>query len=227
MGLSAVAQRRRAFTLWRSNTMTRCGRYSAAIGLCGMLAVGALADSQTFDFKDPKRVNTVYFLADSTVEPIMGLGSGVSGQITFDPADAAATTGELSVATDTLHTQNEKMTEALLGDDWLDAATHPAITFKITSVKEAKKVRDDVFELTAVGEFSCKGTTKELTVPIKAAYVKDGLSKRLRGRQGDILVLRADFTILRKDFGIKPDMGNDVVAEEIQIRASIAGAAAK
>lgn len=200
---------------------------AAAFGVCGALAVSAAADSQAFDFRDPKGVNSVAFLADSTLEPIMGLASGVSGTIAFDPADPKATTGEIEVATATMHTQNPKMTEALLGEDWLNAASHPAITFKITSIKDAKKVKDDIYELTAVGDFLCKGNTKEITVPIKAALIRDGLSKRMRGANGDLLVLRAEFVIQRKDFDIKPDMGPDVVAEDVHVRVSIAGGAAK
>ena len=200
---------------------------SAAIGFCGAFAVAALADSQKFDFKDPKGVNAVAFFADSTVEPIMGLASGVSGEINFDPADPKATTGEIAIETATMHTQNPQMTEAMLGEDWLNAGSNPSISFKITSIKDAKKGKGDVYELTAVGDFQCKGNTKEITVPIKAAYIKDGISKRMRGQKGDLLVVRADFVIKRKDFDIKAEMDGMVVAEDIHIRASIAGGAAK
>jgi hypothetical protein len=42
--------------------------------------------------------------------------------------------------------------------------------------------------------------------------------------QGDLLVLRADFRILRSDFGINPKAPDDKVANEIDLTLSLAGA---
>ena len=76
-----------------------------------------------------------------------------------------------------------------------------------------------------VGDFECKGVTKEMVVPIKITYLRGQLKKRMRRGKGDLLVLRSAFTIKRSDFGIKPDMGPDTVAEDIEVRVSIVGAA--
>ena len=83
----------------------------------------------------------------------------------------------------------------------------PEITFTFKSASKVKKVDDSTQEFEAVGEFSCNGVTKELTVPVRATYQKDRLGDRLRGKKGDILVLRTNFSIKRSDFKIKPDAG--------------------
>jgi polyisoprenoid-binding protein YceI len=76
------------------------------------------------------------------------------------------------------------------------------------------------------GDFSLKGVTKELTIPVTFTYLPDMLGKRSNGSvQGDLLVLRSTFTINRSEFGIKPEQNTDKVAEEIEIRLAIAGAA--
>jgi hypothetical protein len=43
--------------------------------------------------------------------------------------------------------------------------------------------------------------------------------------EGDLLVLRSSFTINRSVYGIKPGQNMDKVAEEIELRLAIAGAA--
>jgi hypothetical protein len=42
--------------------------------------------------------------------------------------------------------------------------------------------------------------------------------------QGDLLVIRANFTIKRSDFGIHPKAPEDKVADTIELTLSIAGA---
>jgi hypothetical protein len=52
------------------------------------------------------------------------------------------------------------------------------------------------------------------------------LGKRSNGAmEGDLLVLRSSFTINRSVYGIKPGQNSDKVAEEIELRLAIAGAA--
>ena len=54
------------------------------------LNLAVLAAPLTFDFKDPKSVNNVVFKTDAPLESINGTATGVSGTVTFDPADPAA-----------------------------------------------------------------------------------------------------------------------------------------
>lgn len=195
--------------------------------IAGMLAVVSAAPlsaaSLKFDFQDPKGVNSVSFLLDSEVEPIRGFSGGVRGELTFDPAAPDKTGGKLIVAAESLRTPNAEMDKALHGPDWLDVSVNPEISFEIKKIASAKKSGDNRYELKAVGDFSCKGITKELTITIHATYLKGAASKRMRGAEGDLLVTRADFKINRSDFDIKKGFPGVVVAEEIQISAQIVG----
>lgn len=196
--------------------------FGTAIWMLAM-TTAACAAALEFDFKDPKGVNTVYFVLDSELEPIMGLASGLSGRVTFDPDDPRKTRGEIRIDAKTLHTQNKGMTDTLHGQDWLDVATHPTISFTFKNVKDSTSA-GATHTMTVVGDLSCKGVTKEITVPVRATYQKGRLGDRQQGASGDLLVLRSEFTINRSDFGIKPGMPGAVVAEEIQVRVSIVGA---
>lgn len=185
------------------------------------------AAGQEFDFKDPKGVNAISFVLDSMLEPIMGVASGITGKVSFDPASATSLAGSFELAASSLHIENADMKKATHGSDWLDVAKYPKITFKIKQVKDAKTVEPNVFDLTVVADLTCKDVIKEVTVPVRASYLAGKLGERMRGAEGDLLVLRSQFKIKRADYNIKPSMGGQVVAEDIEIRVSIAGGAKK
>jgi len=192
--------------------------------LGALVTVGSVQAAGTeFDFKDPKGVNSISFTLDSLLEPFTGVASGIAGKVTFDPADPKATKGNISVETKSLHLENKGMKRALHGPDWLDVAKNPKIEFAIKNVTDYKSSGDNVFDLTVVGDLTCKGVTKELTVPVKVTYLAGKLGERSNKLSGDLLVVRANFAMKRKDFGIKPDMADKVVAEEIQLQVSIVG----
>jgi polyisoprenoid-binding protein YceI len=205
----------------------RAGRACLA-GFVGALLSGpALAEPAEFDFKDPKGVNSMAFTLDSLLEPFTGTAAGITGKVKFDPANPQATAGTITVETKSLYLDNKGMKETMHGPDWLDAQKNPKIEFTVKKVTEAKKIGDDVFDMTVVGDMTCKGVTKEITVPVKATYLPGKLSERSGKMNGDLLILRSSFTLKRKDFGIKPDAGDKVVAEDIQVRVAIAGHNAK
>lgn len=194
--------------------------------IASLLAIGlasvALAAPQTFDFKDPKGVNNVQFLLDAPLEPISGSASGISGTVNFDPANPAATKGKIVVDAKSLFVPNAMMKDHMHGKDWVDVANNQEIVFE---AKELKNVKTTGNETTAdaVGTFSLKGVTKDITVPVKLTYLKDMLGKRMPNAKGDLLVVRANFSIKRTDFGINPTAPVDKVADKIDLTLSIAG----
>jgi polyisoprenoid-binding protein YceI len=186
----------------------------------------ALAAPQTFDFKDPKGVNNAGFKLDAPLEAINGNASGVSGTVTFDPANPGATKGKIVVATGSLMLPNPMQKQHMLSDKWLDAAKYPEISFE---AKEFKNVQTagDATTADVTGTFTLKGVSKELTVPVKLTYLKDKLGDRLPNQKGDLLVIRASFNIKRGDFNINPGQFEDKVANTIELNLSIAGASPK
>ena len=190
------------------------------------LASATWAAPETFDFKDPKNVNVAVFKLDAPLEAINGSANGVSGTVTFDPENPAATKGKIVVTSESLTVPNPMMKGHLQSDKWLDVAKHPEITFE---AKELKSVKTDGNATTAdaVGTFTLKGVAKELTVPVKLTYLKDKLQARVPNLKGDLLVLRASFPIKRSDFNIMPGQAEEKVSDTIELTLSIAGAAAK
>ena len=194
----------------------------ASVIMVGLASV-ALAAPQTFDFKDPKGVNNVQFLLDAPLEPISGSASGISGTVTFDPANPGATKGKIVVDAKSLFVPNAMMKDHMHGKDWMDVPTNKEITFETKELKNVKTT-GDVTTADAVGTFTLKGVTKDITVPVKLTYLKDQLGKRMQNAKGDLLVIRANFSVKRTDYGINPKAPEDKVADKIDLTLSIAGA---
>lgn len=189
-----------------------------------MLATGALAAPQSFDFKDPKGVNNAVFKLDAPLESINGTANGVSGTITFDPTDPASLKGRIVISASSLHVPNPMMKEHMHGATWMDVAAHKEIIFEATKVANVKTTGTDT-TADVTGTLTLRGVSKEMTVPVRFTYLQDKLGARSNGQmQGDLLVVRSSFTIKRADYGINPKAPADKVAEEIQLVLSLAGA---
>jgi len=187
------------------------------------LSSAVSAAPQTFDFKDPKGVNNAVFKLDAPLEAINGSANGISGSVTFDQANPAATRGRIVVAASSLNVPNPMMKEHLQGNQWLDVQVNKEITFEAKSLGNVKTDGDNTTADVA-GTLTIKGVAKEVTVPVKFSYLKDKLGQRVPNLKGDLLVIRANFAIKRSDFGINPKAPSDKVADTIDLTLSIAGA---
>lgn len=191
------------------------------------VSLGAFAlQADSFDFKDPKGVNNVSFVLDAPLESISGTGNGITGTVEFDAKHPEKTSGEIVLATESLMVANSMMRDHMLGGHWMDVETYPTITF---TAEELKDVKEDGTTITgtAVGTLTVKGTSKEMEVPVKLNYLPGKLGARNNGMEGDLLVLRATFTILRDEFGINPGQNEDKVANEVELKLNVAGYHAK
>ena len=192
--------------------------------IAGWLLSGHVSAGEIeFDFKDPKGVNSVTFVLDSLLEPFMGVATGISGKVKFDPAKPKSLSGKIVIDVTKVQCANSGMTKAMQGEDWIDVAKYPTVEFSLTSVTRVAKLDDKTAIMTVVGNMKCKGVTQKIEVALKSTYLPDRMQHRMRGAKGDLLVLRSTFTISRKAFGIKPNMGPDVVADDIEVRVSIVG----
>jgi len=196
-----------------------------AIALVAFAGAG-LAAPETFDFKDPKGVNNAGFRVDAPLEAVNGNANGISGTVTFDSENPAATQGKIIVASASLMVPNSMQQHHLHSDMWLDVAKYPEITFESKAFKNVK-TEGNVTTAEVVGNFTLKGVSKELTVPVKLTYLKDKLGARVPKMKGDLLVIRSNFSIKRSDFNIQPHQMEDKVSDDIDLTLSIAGAAAK
>ena len=205
--------------------MNTIQRFVIAV-VAGVTTAGLLAAPLKFDFKDPKGVNNIQFRIDAPLESTSGQGTGITGEVAFDPTAPAATTGRIVLATASLTVGNSMMKEHLQGPMWLDAVKFPEIVFEAKSlagsVTTGATTKADV-----TGVLTLHGVAKEITVPVTLTYLAGKLGDRFGKHEmkGDLLVLRANFAVNRSDFGIMPGKMTDKVAERIDLSLSLAGAA--
>jgi polyisoprenoid-binding protein YceI len=183
-----------------------------------------LGAPQSFDFKDPKGVNNVVFRTDAPLESINGTATGVSGAVLFDPAEPGSLKGKIVVEAASLRVPNNMMLGHLQSDKWLDVAKYPDITFETTSVENVK-TSGNVTTADVSGTMTLHGVSNKVMVPVKMTLLKDKLHDRFPQLQGDLLVLRATFTIKRGDYGINKGTFEDKVSDDIQLTLALAGQA--
>jgi polyisoprenoid-binding protein YceI len=200
-------------------------KHAVILGASLLITAAGFAAPESFDFKDPKGVNNVLFKLDATLEAINGSASGISGTVVFDPSDPAKLHGKIVIATSSLQVPNPLMKEHLHSATWMDVAHHPEISFEAKGAKNVK-TNGDIATADVTGTLNIKGVTREITVPVKLTFLKDKLGARTNGQMnGDLLVIRSNFSIKRSDFEINPSAPEDHVSNTIELTLSIAGAA--
>lgn len=181
------------------------------------------AKPEIFNFQDPKGVNHATFNLDAPLESISGSASGVSGTVSFDPQALENLSGEIIIDARSLIVPNDSMQRHLHGTQWLNTEKHQKISFLVSEVSKVI-FSENKIKLQITGIFSLKGVRKEIIVPVELVYLPEKLSERSNGKmEGDLLVIRSQFSINRSEFSIKPSQNLDKVSELIDIRLAIAG----
>jgi polyisoprenoid-binding protein YceI len=182
----------------------------------------AYREATAFTFKDPKGVNVIRFTLDGRLEQLSGWTSGVSGDMTFDPADPTSLKGKVVVDAATMEMSHTNMTGHMKSELWLDVAKHPTITFESKKVANVKKLDgpDPAWTMDVTGDFTLKGVTKSITVPVRVTHLPGQLARRNRG-PGDVTVVRSSFSINRREYGVEGNQHVDIVADEVQVSFSI------
>ncbi len=194
------------------------GAATAALATFGFYSLTATS----YSLKDPKGVNTIQFSLDGRIEQMTGHTTGISGDISFDPEKPEATTGKVVIDASTIKMANPTMTEHMHSAQWMDVEKFPEVTFEIVSVNNVTKTDDADATWTAdvAGDFTMHGVTKRITIPVRAVHLPGQLPNRNRV-PGDLLVLRSEFDLSRKDFNINTGSPVDVVSDTIHVRFSV------
>ena len=136
--------------------------------------------------------------------------SDVSGTLELQPKNPAAAKLSIKIPVTSVATTSAKLTDELKGDQWLDAAQFPAMTFVSTKVAPEGKDRAKV-----TGDLTLHGVTKPVTLDVTLVGAGvNPLNKKVT------VGFEATGTLKRSEFGVKTYV--PLIGDELHL--TIAGA---
>ncbi|MCX7736386.1 MAG: YceI family protein [Candidatus Kapabacteria bacterium] len=170
--------------------------------------------------------NELRFNSSAPLEDIVGYvdKDAMSSSVTLDPANIEKATGTVVFKVNGMETGIKTRDEHLHGPNWLDAAQFPEIKFELRNIKDVKIVQKDPplgrasAEATAVGVFTMRGISKNITSKVKITFVKESDFTKKRAN-GDLLFVEGTFSIKLADFNVQGTKGviGSKVGKEISI----------
>lgn len=178
--------------------------------LAAMPFTSALAAPTTYEV-DPSH-SSVTFGIRHLVSEVQGRFREFSGTVVYDPADVAASKVNFTIQAKSIFTDNDKRDGHLRGDDFFSVDKFPTLTFESKTVKARGAGKLDVF-----GTITIKGVSKAVMVP---ATIQVG-----QGPRGEVIGVKGDFEINRKDFGIiynqTLDKGGTALGDDVSIQVRV------
>ncbi len=195
-----------------------------------LVASAAFGEARTFTFS-PGGLSQAVFHSEAPLESMTGTSNAVAGEVTVDLSAPGTGSGTLSIDTASFRTGIEMRDEHLAGENWLNAAAFPQITFEVTSVSvpDGSTLENAApVSATVVGNLSLHGVTKEVTAEGEVAfYVIDEETRAsggMTGLVGDALRIEVGFSVSLTDYGIAiPPVLATKVADQIDLTLRLTG----
>jgi polyisoprenoid-binding protein YceI len=173
----------------------------SALALVAAFALTAAAAEQKFALTGDN--TTVTFTGTKKNGKHDGGFKKLTGTATVTDGNPETLKIEAVIDTDSLYSDNEKLTAHLKNPDFFSVKDNPTATFKSTKVEKSDK------GYTITGDLMLLGKTKPVTIPAEVS-VKD-----------DTLTITSDFKINRFDWGMTYGKGmvDDAVALKLKVSA--------
>lgn len=192
----------------------------------------ALAQRGTVYYLLPDRATQATFTSETPIETFQGETQGIIGFAVIAPAEDLATTlnaetpaqrgallgAEFALPVDSIRTGIDMRDRHLLSEQWLDAANHPHIRFRLAFLAEPADATPDnapagsrTFRGELVGDMTIRGVTRPLRVANASIALLPESDSTRRVAPGNLMALRCRYSITLADFGIdNPIVGRQV-----------------
>lgn len=194
----------------------------AAFGLVLQMASVASAQARTFRVRNDGG-SRIQFISDAPLETITGVTTHVTGDLTIDPNDLAASRGTISVRVAAIRTGVDLRDEHLRGANWLDAQRFPNATFEITRVEGAERLEPNrAVNVRIHGRFSIHGVTRDVVANAMVRLIPLNDELRAAHIDGDVIRGQASFRVLLTDYNVSVPLPVRLkVANEIRVNVTI------
>ena len=185
------------------------GRMILAAAILCLVAPGLL-HAATWEF-DPDHTGVHFKVRHLMVSTVRGEFEKISGKIVYDEADVTKSSADITIDTGSINTRVAKRDGHLRSPDFLDAAKHPAITFKS---KRVDKSGNGTLKMT--GDLTIRGVTKEVVLAVEGPTpaIKDPMGYNRVGGQATTKINRKDFGLV---WNAALETGGVVVGDEVEI----------
>ncbi len=178
------------------------------------IAIAALATTTTTATAADYTIDNGHSMAVFSVKHLgvgnfWGVFHHVTGAVSYDKANVAASTVKLTIKSGSIFTADKKRDGHLKSPDFLNAKEFPTMTFESTSVKAAGAAMD------VTGKLTLRGKTNRVTA--KVTFTGEGKDPWGNNRAG----WEARLTIKRSQFGITTMPGG--LGEEISLIIAVEG----
>jgi polyisoprenoid-binding protein YceI len=158
----------------------------------GLVAVFSASAYAAESYKvDPEHTSLVFRVKHFGVADVYGRFNGPTGSFVFDESSPSNSSIQVQVNAKDVDTAVEQRDNDLRGPDFFNAAEHPLVSFKSTSVK---KLTDGTYEV--AGNLTLLSNSRPLTV--KVHHTGTGKDPWGNFRRG----FETSFTIKRSEFGM-------------------------
>jgi len=158
---------------------------------------------------DPVHSSVFFSIKHLGVTDFYALFKDISGTVTFDKADPAKSSVELTVPVESIDSRNPKRDQHLKSPDFFNAKQFPTLSFKSKKVEGS----GDTFRIS--GDFTLHGVTKPITIEFKKGSEGKGMEGEVRGGG------ETRFTIKRSDYGMT--FMKDALGDDVNIILSVEG----
>ncbi|HEX3747284.1 MAG TPA: YceI family protein [Bryobacteraceae bacterium] len=164
---------------------------------------------------DPAHSSAHFSVRHMMISNVKGEFTKLSGTVTFDRDNPAASQVEAIIEVASLHTRDEQRDAHLKSPDFLDAEKFPDIRFVSKSVE-----RNGHDEYQAKGDMTIHGVTHEVTLQVEGptAEVKDPWGNIRAGATAMAKINRKDFGLV---WNVALETGGVLVGEEVKINLEV------
>src|SRR5258708_24674776 len=118
--------------------------------------------------------NVAEFHAEDTYDSFDGKTSDVSGTIVADPANAAASSVQVTINIDSLDTGNGLRNKEMR-ERYLETTKFGTATFKSVSVTGPASIApNQPADINVIGDMTLHGVTRRMTIPVRVVLIPDG-----------------------------------------------------
>jgi len=165
----------------------------------------------------------ITFTSDAPLEDIKGQSSRVIGYAVAGPPGRRAQlqAGEWHLPVASMRTGIELRDEHLQSDDWLNADDHPHIVFQLAETRSVQPTKSGegfaTYSATLVGDMTVNGVTRKVTIAGASITFQDESSRTRSFAAGDLLAIRAKYSVSLKDYDVSHPTIGEKVSETVEI----------